>query len=222
MNWMLICVIALLAICLYHGYRQGLVRMLFSIVTFFVTIVLVRLLAPVGIQMLKNTDAVYDGVKAPVVRFLDEHVDGKQETQEVLDTCQIPESIKSTIMELAEKMDMNQVTLFTPEMRDITADCITLWIIDLLAYVLMFIIINIALRIVGKLLNVFSRLPVVRVMNRLGGCLFGALEGVAFVWLGFVVVTIFSTTDWGRTCFEMIKSSSFLSVLYASNIFFLL
>ena len=77
MNWLLLSVILLMVICIFHGYKSGLVRMLFSVATFVVTILLVKMLAPVGVQAMKNTDVIYDAIKAPVEKLLDEKIDGQ-------------------------------------------------------------------------------------------------------------------------------------------------
>ena len=219
MNWLLLSVIILIAICVLHGLKSGLVRMLFSIATFIVTIVLVKMLAPVGVQALKNTDVIYDSIKAPIEKVLEEQIDGQIKTEEVLESCQVSDEVKANIMSMADKTGITEVTVFTPEVKEIAADCITLRMIDLLAYIILFILINAALRILGVVLDLFSKLPVIKEMNQLGGCVFGAVEGVAIVWLLFIVITIFSTTAWGSACFEMIGDSAILSFLYAKNIF---
>lgn len=219
MNWLLVGVAAIVALCVYHGYKCGLVRMLFSIVTFIVTIFLVRLLAPVGVQALKNTDVIYDAIKAPIEKVLEEQIDGQVKTEEVLESCQVSDDVKENIMAMADKTGITEVAIFTPEVKGIAADCITLRIIDLLAYIILFIVINIGLRVLGSVLDLFSKLPIIKDMNKLGGCIFGAIEGLAIVWLVFIVITIFSTTGWGSACFEMIGDSAILSILYAKNIF---
>lgn len=218
-NWLLFIVIVILGGCIYHGWRCGLIRMLFSIATFIITIVIVRLLAPVGVQMLKSNETVYEGIKQPIVAMLDEKVDGKISTDEVLKSCNMSEETRQKITDNAKSFGLDNIEVFTPEVKGVTADYITLRIIDLLAYVIFFIIVNIALRVVGIILQKFSKLPVIREANKLGGAAFGILEGITCVWLFFAVVTIFSTAAWGSWCLEMIEKSVVLSWIYTNNIF---
>ena len=104
-------------------------------------------------------------------------------------------------------MGMQSIDLFTPEIKSVTADCITWKIIDVLAYVILFIVINIVLRIVGVILDSFSKLPGIRGVNQAAGCVLGCAEGVVFIWIAFLIITVFSATEWGNAAFQMISSS---------------
>lgn len=218
-NWLLIGILVVVGVCIYHGYRVGLMRMVLSVATFLVTIVLVRLLAPVGVQMLKSNEYVYNGIRQPVEELLEEHVNGQVRTEEVLENVHLSEDVKSSILEAAQGIGIEEIELFTPQIKGVTADCITLKLIDMLAYVILFFLINVVLRVICTLLNSFSKLPVIKGVNKLAGGAIGLIEGVVFMWLVFVIITIFSATVWGGWCFEQIAASQILSVLYANNIF---
>jgi len=84
---------------------------------------------------------------------------------------------------------------------------------------LLLLLINIGLRVVGIILDRFSKLPGIRGVNKLAGSLLGIIEGVVFVWICFLVITIFATTGWGSWCLERIGDSTLLSILYAGNVF---
>lgn len=218
-NWLLICVIGIIGACVYHGYRAGLVRMVVSITTFIVTIFLVRLLAPVGVEFVKNNDTIYHAIETSIEKMLDEKVDGEIKTEEVLDVYQIPDDVKENIMKAANETGISEVNLFTPQVKKITVECLTLKVIDLMVYIVLFILINIGLRVIGMVLDTFSKIPGIKGVNKLAGSLFGVIEGLAVVWIMFIVITLFSGTAWGSACFEMIGQSTVLSIIYAKNVF---
>lgn len=218
-NWLLIGILAVIAACVCHGYRAGLVRMLFSVATFVVTVIVVRLLAPAGVQMLKSNEHIYEGIRQPIVKLLDENMNGQVRTEEVLESIHVSEEVRDSILQAAEGIGVAEVDVFTPQMKGIAADCITLRLIDMLAYVILFILINVGLRVIGTLLDYFSKLPGIRGVNRLAGGALGLVEAVAFVWLAFVVMTVFAATQWGSWCFGQIADSQILSALYAYNVF---
>ena len=218
-NWLLVSVLVVIAACVYHGYRVGLVRMVYSVATFLVAAVLVKFLAPVGVQLLKNNDHVYETIRTPIERMLDEKVDGKIKTEEVLDAYSVPASVRTNIMKAAEQTEMTDIDIFTPTMKGIAADYLALRVIELLAYIVLFLVINIGLRVLGVILDHLSKLPGIRGVNKLSGSLLGVAEGVSFVWICFIVMTIFSATAWGGWCFARIGESVVLSVLYAKNLF---
>lgn len=218
-NWLLVAVAGIVLVCCYMGYRRGLVKMLLSVVTFLITVVLVRFLAPTGVQLIKANPVIYDGIKVPIEQMLDEKIDGKVRTEDVLDSCSLPDSVKKDILKAADGMGVSQFDVFTPQVRGVTAECITLKVIDLLAYVVLFLLINIGLRIIAFVLERFSRIPGIRRVNKLAGMGVGLLEGIVFVWLVFAIITIFPAADWAKWCFEMIADSRILSILYARNLF---
>ena len=218
-NWLLVSVLVILASCIYHGYKVGLMRMVFSVATFLVTIVLVRLLAPVGAQMLKSNETVYQAIRQPIEEILDENVDGTVRTEDVLRDVHVSGDVKESILQAAEGIGVSEIDVFTPQVKGIAADCITLKVIDLIVYASLFIIINVVLRALCFLLDYFSKLPLIKDVNKIAGCGLGLMEGIIVVWVFFVLVTIFATTAWGGWCFERIADSSILSALYTYNLF---
>ena len=68
-------------------------------------------------------------------------------------------------------------------------------------------------------LDLSSRLPVIGMANRVGGLIAGALEGMFFVWLVFLVISLLSGTRIGLTLQNMISDSFVLQPLYDSNVF---
>jgi len=218
-NWLLLSVIVILVACICHGYKVGMMHMVFSVATFLVTIVLVRLLAPVGAQMLKGNENVYQAIRQPIEELLEENVDGTLRTEEVLEDIHVSGDVKENILQAAEGIGISEIDVFTPQVKGIAADCITLKVIDLIVYVTLFVIINVGLRVLCFLLDYFSKLPLIKDVNKLAGCGLGLIQGVVVVWLFFVFVTIFAATAWGSWCFERIADSSILSALYTYNLF---
>ena len=84
-------------------------------------------------------------------------------------------------------------------------------IMNLAVYILLFIVIFGALEIIAKCLDIVARLPILSGGNKLA-------EGLIFLWLAFLLITAFSTTEWGMNLNRMIESSSWLSFLYDNNL----
>ena len=54
-------------------------------------------------------------------------------------------------------------------------------------------------------------------LNKLGGFLFGVLNGLMTIWFFFIIITAFGGTSWGMEVFRQINDSIFLSFLYNNN-----
>ncbi len=60
MNWLLIAVMIVLCICIIHGWRLGLLRLLFSLVSWIAMIVLISYISPYISKFLGNTLGIYN------------------------------------------------------------------------------------------------------------------------------------------------------------------
>lgn len=58
------------------------------------------------------------------------------------------------------------------------------------AFILLFIIISVILGLITKLLDKIFSLPVIGLVNRLGGLLFGAIKAVLFIWIALFLVSV--------------------------------
>lgn len=219
MNWLLLSTVGLFAVCMFRGYCCGFVRMVFSVSTFLITAVLVYLLAPVGVRILQNNEKIYNAVRAPIEDILEEKVNENITIEEMLQFHNVMQKDREDIIKAVEKNGFVKNDLFDASVQEIITDCLTLKVIDLIAYVGLFLIINIVLRVISVFLFSLTKLPVIKETNQIAGCLLGLLEGVAVLWLFFVVITIFATTGWAAACFEMIGNSRILSTLYSKNLF---
>lgn len=73
------------------------------------------------------------------------------------------------------------------------------------------------MKIVEVFLNAVVSLPVLNGLNKLGGILFGCVNGLMTIWFFFIIITVFAGTSWGVKVFEQINSSVLLSFLYNNN-----
>lgn len=217
MNWLLLSTIGLLAVCMFHGYKCGLVRMIFSVSSFLLTVVLVYVFAPAGVRLLQNNQKLYDAVKSPITDVLEEKIDGTFTIEEMLQSHYMLQGVSEEIINAIEESGFAQKDVLNMKVQEIMADCVTLKVIEFLVHLGLFLLIYTLLRVVSLILISVTNLPVVHEANQLAGCLLGMLEGMAVIWLFFIVVTIFSTSDWAVSCFEMIENSVILSTLYAYN-----
>ena len=67
------------------------------------------------------------------------------------------------------------------------------------------------------MLDMMSRIPVVNGLNKIGGFIFGLLNGVVYLWIACIIITIFSATAWGQYIFAQINDSVILSFIYNNN-----
>lgn len=91
-------------------------------------------------------------------------------------------------------------------------------VIKILSFLITFLLVFIIVRALMAAVDIIGELPVVGLVNRLAGGVFGIFAALLFVWLGFLVITLTYSTEFGKTCFEMIESSQILTFLYNKNV----
>ena len=63
-----------------------------------------------------------------------------------------------------------------------------------------------------------TKLPIVRWIDKIGGGVLGALKGLVYIWVFFLVLSISSTFEWSRLMIMQINDSQILKLLYDNNI----
>ena len=91
-------------------------------------------------------------------------------------------------------------------------------LVNIIAFVAIIILSKIAIRLIAKALNIFTKLPVIKQFNRLGGAVVGAFVGVLVVYIVFAVVVVVSPLKADSKVMAEIQKSSFASEMYENNI----
>lgn len=217
MNILSLIVIGIIILYTFLGYKSGFIKTVFSICSTIIALILTLLVSPHISKALQEREDVvnYFSEKVEKVLSLDK-VDNAVATQvEQIEKLPIPKSLKDTLLDTnnTETYDALNVTNFTGYLSHSLA-CI---IINALCFIVTFLVLLIGLRILCKVLDIISKLPVLHQINKITGLIAGFARGLITIWLLCIALTIFSGTDFGRNCFEMINESVFLSILYNNN-----
>lgn len=90
-------------------------------------------------------------------------------------------------------------------------------IINIVAFLLTFILVTIILRAIIFALDIIANLPVLGFVNRFAGGIIGMFGALIIIWIVFIVITLLYTTDFGRETYALIQGDTFLKVLYEYN-----
>lgn len=223
MDILLIVVLVILAGFGLHGYLRGMVRVLFSLVAIFLTIGLATALTPYTEQFLRTKTPVYDMVKEKCTEHI--HQQAQERKKQDTDTkqqeltifgLQIPEEFQSFFSEHvtdgADKL-MEDMGIYE-KLGDYTAN----FVLQRLSWILSFILISILLSMIVHMLDLITKLPVLKSINRFGGLVIGLLEGVVVVWLLFLIVVLCQGTEFGKEMMASIQQQPILKFLYDYNI----
>lgn len=209
MNLMLIIVLGIIILNALIGRKVGLIKIVFSLFSFIVALTLTVWISPSINGMLKNNESFYQKTSQKVEDMLFKGNEEKTEQEDIIEGLPLPKSIKESLQENKAKQEAN--------IKSYVVDHVTGIVINALAFVLTFVIVFIALWVISIALNIISKLPILNQLNKMAGLLVGGLQGVIIVWILFVLLTVFSGTELGKSAIGQINDSTILSFIYNKN-----
>jgi len=222
--WIIVAVLFLFGAL--NGLRKGLIKSVFSTFALIAALVLAAWGGPYVAKFLVTTpvyatmcDKVENAMSDQLgeVTGAQEEVSGQISGQiNAINALPLPEELKKGLIEnnnsqIYEMLGIDQFTQYI-------ARYICILIMNVLAYIVVFLLAYIVLKIIGLLLDDIAQLPVLSTLNRLGGLILGMINGVLAVWVMFVVITLFCTTDWGQEAYRQINASPVLTLVYDHNL----
>ena len=220
MNWILIAVIGIIAVLGVIGMKKGLIKMVFSLVSTIVALVVAMLFSPMVAGVMKSNEAIvgfFDEKIGTIVDFTQEEAQEETESKQesLIASLPLPETFKESLLEnnSLESYASMQVQNF----EEYVCRQITNVIINAIAFVVTLLLAVIALAILCNALNLIAKLPLLKQINAVAGLAAGAAEGLLLVWVLFVVLTMFAGTEFGNEAMSMIAENPLLDFLYKNN-----
>lgn len=223
MNWVLILVLLVLAFSIAQGYRKGLLRIIYSLVSWIIVLVFVAWATPyIDYFLLENT-SIHEQIEMRCEETVRQSA--KEMTQSELEkknnelsdlTMNVPGSVMDNIMEKASGAAdefLEDSGIYT-EIAQGLADFVTEGIAFLIALVLAWILVH----IISQILGIVSHIPILKGINRFLGVFAGGIYGLILVWLAFYIIALCSASEGGRVLISYIYENPFLTFLYENNL----
>jgi uncharacterized membrane protein required for colicin V production len=224
MNWLSILVLAFLIFAIVNGFRRGLVRTVISMVSVVLAIILASFLSPHISEFLEKQTPVYEVMQDICEKQIEKYVTGEEtdeneETQSsIIEGLPMPDSLKNRLLldNTAEGYSQLVVGTFGEYLSVYIAHMLVKGIASLLSFALAMM----AIRLLAFALESVAQLPVLSSINRVGGGLAGAVQGILIIWLCFLVITILCSFNmpWCQELYKLIQEDAFLTFWYNNNV----
>lgn len=218
MNWVLILVLIILIAAMIEGYAKGFLRIAFSLVSFIVIIVLVGALTPQVTSYLKDNTGFYQKIQENCQKRIETKLQEQSEEPEdeaqvmEISGIKIPSSISKNLLKGMAESKYGGETLVEK-----TANGVADMILQGIAYFITLIFAILIMKIIGGVLDIISKIPVLKGINRVLGLLTGFVKGLLIIWLAALLLTIFCTNAEGQNIVALIYQNPFLTYLYEHN-----
>lgn len=221
MNAFTIVVLLVLAAFALNGWRRGFVRVCTHMFFFLGSSVLVYFMTPYISDALKEYTPVYALIEEGCRDMIGEGAAGQEDSKlgqkQFLEGLGLPEILEKQLIGGNNKDRRGE--LGSTDFTDYLAGYLAGLILNILTFVVPLVIVHLILRMTICTLNNLSKLPVLHSVNKTLGMVCGLAQGLLAVWLAFLVITAFSSTETGRKLMAMIHESPVLEFLYNMNIF---
>lgn len=199
-------VLAILLLCIFKGYKRGLTGSLIKIFSFLIAIVVAfTLFKPVSSIVVDNTNYDEDLQSSIVQVFEKEKTEDKEESASPI-VQYISDEVKGATEEKKNEIVTN------------AAQQLSIKIINVLVFIALFIITRVALIFVKALTNLITKLPLIKQCDKIGGVIYGLLQGLVIIFVSFTIITYIATITKNYALIEMINKSYISSILFKNNI----
>lgn len=223
-NWLFVVVAVYLVSMVLYGHYRGFVRLAVSTVSLVLSLGVVHFGAPSVANLLRSNEVVYQAVEDSVTKFIQKDDEAENEAvdaappsvqRSIIEEMELPEQLKDALLENnnSEVYEALGVSSFTHYVSRYLANSL----INIISFFLLFAAVFGGLRVLSVSLNVVSRLPIISGLNRLAGAVLGGAEGIFFVWIAALLITLFSATAIGELFLNQIESNIWLTWLYDHN-----
>lgn len=202
--------VILIVVSFVRGSMKGFIKSVWRLAAWVITAVLTFSLLTPAYEFALNLPAS-EKLNTQVHQYLDERLTNGNEQEAVMITG-LPEF-------LGESIDLGQLTSEAAQNFDNAvsdfAKNITNIIIKIAVFILLFLIIRILLWLVFNVLNVASKLPVIKGANKLLGGIAGVLGTMFVIYLVCAFISFFASN---AGVIEVINSSYIVKYFYNNNI----
>ncbi len=214
-HWLSALVFVLFAALFYMGWKKGLVKMAFSFVSLLFSVILSKILLPVVKPWALSNPVIVGLIRARIpVQTLVPGASTDPGTAASGNAAQgAAGSIGNTITDSFYRWaGLDKFTNYL-------ADRITNLILSILIFIVLVILIHLGSKLLYHVLEGVAKLPGISLLNRLMGGALGLLEGVAYLWILFLIIGILPSFPFSEEILHQInREGSWLYLLKEANL----
>lgn len=221
MNLLVLGILAFILLLVFRGYRKGFFKSAASAIGIVLAVLLTAVLYPGVNKLLCQYTVLDDVIEQKIIEKFELPEEMKTTTRsEEIDTIEnlnLPDNVKDWLI-----ANCNGETFLESGVDNVCsyiAKSLTAMVMRGISYVLTLLALLLLLHILIMVLDVANYIPIVKSINKAGGAIFGAGQGILIVWIFMGIVTLLSTFSWAYQIMQMIDESPLLAWFYKKDIF---
>lgn len=228
MNWLYFIVMAYIVLSAVRGFHKGVIRVIYSVAALVISAVFIALATPMIGDALKEYTPIPDKIESVCEDYARKQVHkklndaAKAETMGVpaelpieLPWVKLPKALQQELKNGTQKQAENLLETYGIYKK--MAQAIADFCVSTAAFFLSSMIISAILAIVGRKLNLFSKVPGIHLVNMVLGFFAGIGKAFLVIWLVFLLIKVAEGVPVCSVLVKMIKEDVVLKGLYEQN-----
>lgn len=208
-------IVVLFILSVWEGYKKGLTKSLLKIFTFILAIIISFILFKPISSFIINQTQIDDNIQDNIIRTFnaEDSKENKQEIKEKDNTEEISNIFYNYIEEkITQVEDEAKEYVIEIASREITDA-----IINIIVFILVFIISRLILIFVKALADLITKIPVIKQFDELGGGIYGVLRAVVIIMILFTILAIVLPLMPDTNILAIIDESILSKFIYENN-----
>ena len=197
MSWLIDgIVIIFILLCVFIGYKKGLVKVGIRLVSFLVAIIITFILYRPISEMIINYTQIDESIQNIVIENV-----SKKEVEKTNKEDIIEDTKNSILLNIAKPLSYNVV--YGGVM------------------LILFIISRVILFFITALTDIVEKLPIIHQFNRMGGIIYGIIVGFFITNLILLIISFIAKANFNNKLEEQIQNTYITKLMYENNIFYI-
>lgn len=220
MNTVCIIIGIIFFICVLVGWGQGFFKQVVSVVGLLLSLIIAFYVAPHLSRYLEKNTQIDENIAKYIAKELKFSDSDKEESRgvqvAVINELPLPERLKANILDNNNSEMYN--ALEVSGVYGYISKSIAVVILNAGAFLFLLLACRLFFCFFIKGLGEFTKLPIIRSIDKIGGGLLGGIKGIILLWIFFMLLSITSTALWSQGVIAQISDSTFLKLLYDNNL----
>ncbi len=210
MNWADLIVIAIIFVCIIISAKRGFARSVIGVFSIIISLLVASLAYPVVSGYINNS-----GLKTVIEENVEKSLGMETEIEEQAQKQEekvmfFPETIQKAIEDKTQEIENTA--------KKTAAQTVSTLVINLISIIAVFLVVRILMFILTHMLNLLTKIPIIRGFNRLLGGALGCLTGVFVIYLVLAIITFNSALSQNEFLIKEIKTSLIAREMYDNNL----
>ena len=211
-------IILIIGLCTFLGYKKGLAKCILKLATSLIAIFIAITLYRPFVNFVVQSTIIDENIQLSLEKVMNTSMENSQGQNDNGDLVKEDSGIPKPIVEYLNSNIKNELNEKKQDAVVSVARGATILIVNIACFIAIFIIVKILLQILTILIDIVSKLPVIKQFNEVGGLLYGILEGLFIILIIMTTISIIVPLTGAYEIANTILESYIGSFFYNNNI----